>query len=152
PSGDGAWVEVDPTGSGRAFQYRSPINFGVDNYVGGLPQEFLREFVPGTDHEFGGGIPRTNGLIQAGDFQPLGGPWPAGGGGPFAMTPVDPNALVIVSSFGGVFRSTTGGVSWIQIADPGTAGNPDNSGPGAQAFGAIDPNDPTLANSFIYVG
>ncbi len=152
PSGDGAWVEVDPTGSGRAFQYRSPINFGFDNYVTNLPQEFLREFVPGADHEFGGGIPRTNGLIQAGDFQPLGGQWPASGGVPFAMNPVDPNALVIVSALGRVFRSTTGGVSWVQIADPGTAGNPDGSGPGAQAFGAFDPNDPTLTNSFIYVG
>jgi len=158
PAGDGAWVEVDATGSGRAYQYRSPSDFGIDGYVnsnpvtGGLPQEFLREFIPGRssgEPAFGGGIPRTNGLIQAGDFQPFGGQWLVQGGVPFAINPLNPNALVIQSQVGRVFRSTTGGQSWVEIAAPGVVGN---AAPGALAFGAFNPGNPSLENNFIYVG
>ena len=158
PTGDGAWVEVDATGSGRAFQYRSPTDYGIDEYVannlitGGLPQEFLREFIPGRssgEPAFGGGIPRTNGLIQANDFQPFGGQWLVQGGVTFAINPVNPNALVIQSSAGRVFRSTTGGQSWLEIAAPGVVGN---AAPGALAFGAFNSANPSLVNNFIYVG
>jgi subtilisin-like proprotein convertase family protein len=158
PAGDGVWVEVDATGSGRSFQYRSPTDYGIDEYVannpvtGGLPQEFLREFIPGRssgEPAFGGGIPRTNGLIQANDFQPFGGQWLTQGGVPFAINPLNPNALVIQSSAGRVFRSTTGGQSWLAIAEPGVVGN---AAPGALAFGAFNPGNPSLVNNFIYVG
>ncbi|QDU19299.1 FG-GAP-like repeat-containing protein [Urbifossiella limnaea] len=182
PAGDGAWVEVDPTGSGLSIQYRSPLNFGLDLYsrsnpLRGLPQEFLRLFNPqlvATTGEpaFGGGSPSTFGLIQAGDFPPAGtvgingGQWlpgsaagnvPFGYGVPFAINPVNPQGLVIMSTDGRVFRSTDGGASWnfstIVVNGINTGGSVlDATGPGALAFGADDPNNPAQANTFIYIG
>ena len=109
---------------------------------------FLRSKASGVP-AFGGGIPRTNGLIQAGDFQSFGGQWLTQGGVPFAINPLNPNALVIQSSAGRVFRSTNGGQNWLVIAEPGVVCN---AAPGALAFGAFNPADPSLVNNFIYVG
>jgi hypothetical protein len=153
PEGDGVWVAVDQTGSGTSYQYRNPINAGLDNNTTALPNDFFRVFPPNTDPEFSGGIGRTQGLILNGDDPGTNtGEWPSDSrdiGYSFAVNPVNPNALVIQSSVGRVFRSTDQGNSWIPIGQPAQL---DASGPGAQAFGSADPANSIATNNFVYVG
>ncbi|MBN9517993.1 proprotein convertase P-domain-containing protein [bacterium] len=153
PVGDGAWVEVDASGTGTSFQLRSPINAGLDNNVTALPKDFFRVFAPGLDPEFSGGVGQTFGLIQGGDNPGTNtGQWPAGSsifGFTFAVNPINPNALVIVSRAGRVFRTVDQGTNWIPIGEPNQL---DGTRPGAQAFGATDPSNQRGPNDFIYVG
>jgi subtilisin-like proprotein convertase family protein len=159
PAGSAGWTEVDPTGSGTAYQYRFPCCFGLDNNTTATANDFFRVLLPNTDHEFGGGIGRTFGLLQAGDSPGQNqGQWRSVDAYPFAVNPVNPNALVIASSVGRVFRTTDRGNTWIPIAEPGTFAAPgqtgsgvDGTGPGAVAFGAAA-SATTLTNNFIYAG
>jgi subtilisin-like proprotein convertase family protein len=134
PEGDGQWVGTDQTGRGDVYEYRWPCcggdtsNFFVANRTTG----------------------RTQGLIVN---PPDTANWPTTGGFNAAINPVSPDGqqIVISSLTGKIFRTSTGGFQWFQIAAPADTGNSGNAQ--ALAYGAPDPADPThQTDNFIYAG
>ena len=146
--GDGTQVVTDQTGSGTAYQYRQPCcqNDGVD------ATGFFRVITPGTGPS---GVSRTNGLLQAGDNPGQNqGQWPQNSIiGFFAVNPIDPNGVVIVSQVGRIFRTTNQAKNWQPIGEPTNApGDVQSVYSRAVAFGSPDPANPGLLNNFIYAG
>ena len=132
--GDSAGVAVDPTGSGTIFQYHWPC-------CGGGNTDFFQV----------NGVPKTYGLVQAGD-NPAGnqGQWPYLGTINFAVNPIDPRQILISSSVGRVFATANQGDFWLEIGKPAALGNSQSL---AMAFGAPQPGAPTGGlNQFLYVG
>jgi subtilisin-like proprotein convertase family protein/photosystem II stability/assembly factor-like uncharacterized protein len=134
--GDASWVATDQTGSGTVFHWKWPCCGGND-----------------TDTFTVNNIGKTVGLFQAAtDPQ-----WPDGGDCcRFAVNPINPDQVVIISDAGRVFRTggLPGGYTWFVIGEPQSSGGPfDNIGGDALAFGAPDPSDPTLqTDNHIWIG
>jgi subtilisin-like proprotein convertase family protein len=165
PTGDGTDVATDQTGSGTTYFYKWPCCLGGEGGVtnGFGPTDFFQVGVPGI-----GLISRTGGngsnLVRAGDDPANNvGEWPFVNVGfsdqrvigNFAVNPIDPNAMVITSLTGRVFRTTDQGKDWFVIGGGSTDTSVDLDGSyaPAMAFGAPDPNV-TSGNldNFIYAG
>ena len=172
--GSGVGAAIDPAGSGTAYQYRQAC-CGNENTVSATTGDFFRVLISGSDQAFGGGVGRTNGLVTVNDNPGAGiGQWPnfdytpdyssqPGGQfsnipvGYFAVNPVraDTNpdgngGIVIGSSAGRVYLTTTLGKTWFPIAQ---ASDLDGSLPRSLAFGSPDPNATQGGlDLFIYAG
>jgi hypothetical protein len=135
PTGDASWVETDQTGAGTVFHYKWPCCGGND-----------------TDFFQVNNVGHTVGLLQA----PNDPQWPQTGGPRFAVNPINPDQVVIVSMAGRVFRTggLPGGYTWFVIGEPQATGGPFEDVPAdAIAFGAPDPSDPTQqTDNHIYIG
>ena len=156
--GSGTGVAVDATGSGSSYQYRQPAALGNGDPV----NDFFRYFpdVPGVSRTdpTGGGISRIgqSGQLVRGNgvdspFDNVG-QWPIRdyNVGFFGVNPIDPNAVVLGSVQGRVYRTTDAGLNWFSIGEPNVL---DGTTIRAAAFGAPNPNaDPGQVNNFIYVG
>lgn len=156
----GSWVAVDPSGTGNAYQFQSGgVYFGSPSAY----TDFFRFIGNLTDPTLGG-ISHTNGLFFPGG---------AGGGtaqwqqfstvpgffpptslfGQATINPRDPDALLLGSSGGRLYRSTDGAKNWFPINSPADFGN---SYAMAVSFGAPNSNasiGPVIGtNNFIYAG
>ena len=128
--GDSGGVAVDQTGAGNVYRENWPC-------CGGGDSNFFQV----------NGVGRTWGLLQPGD-DPANkvGQWPALGTINFAVNPINGQQIVISSSTGNIFSTSSQGAVWTQIGALGSQSL-------AMAYGAPDPADPTGAlNNFIYVG
>ena len=151
--GSGTGVAVDPTGSGSSYQYRQPAALGMDDPV----NDFFRYYDPSSDPT-GSGISRIgqSGQLVRGNgadvpFDNVG-QWPIRNYniGRFAVNTIDPNAVVLGSNEGRVYRTTDAGLNWFLIGDNTVI----NASPvRAVAFGSPDPNvNPGQVNNLVYAG
>lgn len=162
-TGTGTGVVTDPTGSGTAYEYKTPLGI---NQSGFQPTDFFQVLFPN------GAAPvsRTTGLVLAADNPAAGtGDWPSNVAFPptpppgfqvqvgrFAVNPIDPTAIVISSGGttpGRIFRtagpSLGTGVQWFVIANPADIGS---SYAQAMAWGAPSGPGNVPLDNFIYAG
>ena len=155
----GTWVGVDPSGAGNAYQFQAGLN-----YLGVTSTDFFRFIGDGNATPDRGGISRTNGLFTPGGATGGTAQWQQLSFFPGFLPAIptfgqatindrDPNALMLGSGTGRVYRTTDKGKNWFQVAAPADVGS---SPANALAFGA--PNSSAAAgpiigtNNFLYAG
>ena len=176
----GTGVATDQTGTGVAYEFRWPGLGGQGtDFFRVIPRNTYQEG-NGLNDGFSrtNGLLQdrsNNGILGGVPDDPLrfSGQWRPDAGSNFAVNPINPNAIVMSANgdnqgVGRLFRTTDRGLNWFVVGETNTVtqalGQGDFAAPGlpgpgldgtysaAVAFGAPDPNQPTLLDNFIYAG